>query len=130
MSFLRLPQPLHGVLTICFTASLALSVCAKRVKPDAPTLGEPETGAPGITRKSADINAASAVADAATAIHGKKFHNFPHASRGGDVEFPEATGSTGGTGSDLPPPSFSLNPKIATPALNFTGGTVNDCTGY
>ncbi|MGZ4964177.1 MAG: hypothetical protein ACXWC8_16585, partial [Limisphaerales bacterium] len=88
-------------------------------------VGVPQTGDQAITRTTAEINAASAAVDADTKIHGKKLRNFPHHIK---VEVPEL--NTALTNSDLPPPSFQLNPNIATPALNFTGATVNDCTGY
>ncbi|MDB6058651.1 MAG: hypothetical protein JWO95_2495, partial [Verrucomicrobiales bacterium] len=118
------PNRFHWVLSYFVTLAFVSLICSSALaKPD--TDGLPQVGEAAITRTTADINAASAASDVDTKVHGKKIRNFPRKIR---VEVPAP--NTQMTNSELPAPSFQLNPNIATPSVNFTGGTVNDCTGY
>jgi hypothetical protein len=117
-------KPSAWRVAVCLVTFISLVGRAKNVEQDW-TAGVTRNGDKAITRKTSDINDATAAADADEKVKGKKIRNFPKHMK---VEVPEETGATAAT--PLPPPSTQLNPNIATPSINFTAATVNDCTGY
>src|SRR6478672_2217922 len=88
-------------------------LCRAKVQDGEWTPGVTREGPPAITRTTADINKASAEHDADAKEHGKKFRTFLRPTR---VEVPEFNESIS-TNTDLPPPSYQLNPAIATPTI-------------